>query len=109
MLIALKIDVTKLDKARFFQGKNGAVYADLLLNLKDDLSEDQYGNCGFMSQSVTKEERLAGTKLPILGNAKLLAGPKQEPASGQGHRLSPPASNNPATPQNFADDTDIPF
>jgi len=101
MLIALKIDVTKLEKARFFQGKNGAVYADLILNLKDDLAEDQYGNCGFMAQSVTKDERTAGTKLPICGNAKLLAGPKAEQAK--------PRQPAPAPRNDFADDDSVPF
>ena len=100
MLIALKIDVTKLDKARFFQGKNGAIYADLLFNVKDDMSEDQYGNCGFVTQSVTKEERTQGVKLPICGNAKLLTAAK--PASPK--PAPPPAPKN-----DFADDDSVPF
>jgi len=98
MLIALKIDVTKLEKARFFQGKNGAIYADLLLNVKDDFSADQYGNCGFMTQSVTKEERLQGVKLPICGNGKILSAPKQAPAPA-----TPPPSDD------FANEGSIPF
>ncbi len=111
MIIALKIDVTKLDKSRFFQGKNGAIYADVILNLKDDLSEDQYGQCGFMSQSVTKEERQAGTKLPICGNAKLLSGPRQDAPPAQAQRQAPPASNRPAPPprNDFAEDDTVPF
>jgi hypothetical protein len=40
--------------------------------LRDD--KDQYGNDGFVSQSVTKEERENGVKMPILGNAKWLVG-----------------------------------
>ena len=68
--IALKIDVSKLDKARFFHGKNGAVYADLT-GFVDLDQEDQYGNHGFITQSISKEERDSGLKLPILGNSKV--------------------------------------
>jgi nucleoside-triphosphatase THEP1 len=104
MLIALKIDVTKLDKSRFFKGKTGAVYADLIVNLKDDLAPDEYGNCGFISQSVTKEERLTGTRLPICGNAKLLAGAKAAatPTTAKTAALQAPKND-------FADDDSVPF
>ncbi len=98
MLISLKIDVTKLEKQRFFKGKAGAVYADLLLNVKDDFSADQYGNCGFIVQSVTKEERLQGVKLPICGNGKILTGPN--PAAAP---TTPPPAND------FADEGGVPF
>ena len=68
--ISLKIDVSKLDKSRFFHGKNGAIYADLT-GFVDVETEDQYGNNGFITQSINKEERDAGLKLPILGNSKV--------------------------------------
>ena len=98
MLIAIKIDVTKLEKARFFTGKTGAVYADLLLNVKDDFAANQYGDCGFIVQSVTKEEREAGTKLPICGNAKVLTAARPaRPAT------TPPPAND------FADEGSVPF
>jgi hypothetical protein len=29
---------------------------------------DQYGNIGFVTQQISKEEREAGTKAPIIGN-----------------------------------------
>jgi len=105
MLIALKIDVTKLDESRFFQGKNGAVYADILLNLKDDFCEDQYGNCGFMTQSVTKEERLQGVKLPICGNGKMLSGARPSPAPVAPRQAAP----TPPPRKDFADDDSVPF
>ena len=101
MLIAIKIDVTKLEKARFFTGKTGAVYADLLLNVKDDFAADQYGNCGFIVQSVTKEEREAGTKLPICGNAKVLIAAK--PAAPARPATTPPPAND------FTDEGSVPF
>ena len=65
--IALKIDVTKIDKERLFKGKK-AVYLDAILMF--DTEKDKYDNNGMIVQSVSKEERQAGTRGNILGNAK---------------------------------------
>jgi hypothetical protein len=105
--IALKIDVTKLDKARFYKGQKGT-YADL--NILVDLDQtDDYGNHGFITQSVTKEEREAGVKLPILGNGKIYW---RDQVQQQGYQ-PPPAQqqqkqNAPPVPPP-ADDDDLPF
>jgi hypothetical protein len=68
--VNLKIDVTKIDKSRFFIGKNGAKYLDMtaFIDLKE---QDQYGNNGMIVQPVSKEEKQAGVKGPILGNSKV--------------------------------------
>ena len=66
--IQLKIDVTKIDKARLFKGQKGT-YLDAVILIRDEV--DQYGNNGMIVQSVTKEEREAGVKGPILGNVKV--------------------------------------
>jgi len=68
-LIAIKIDVTKIDKARLFEGQKGS-YLDATVFLNDE--EDQYGNNGMITQSVSKEERESGVKGNILGNVKIL-------------------------------------
>lgn len=65
-----KIDVTKLDKTRFFHGKDGAVYLDLDFKTNKD-GPDKWGQAGFIIQSPTKEERAAKTKMPIVGNFKV--------------------------------------
>jgi len=67
--INLKIDVTKIDKERLFQGKKGT-YLDATIFLNVD-QEDQYGNHGFIAQAVTKEEKEAGAQGNILGNGKI--------------------------------------
>ena len=67
--IQLKIDVTKIDKARLFIGAKGT-YLDAVLFLNDE--PDHYGNNGMIVQSASKEERAAGQRGAILGNAKLL-------------------------------------
>jgi hypothetical protein len=65
--IALKIDVSKIDKSRLFKGQKGT-YLDAVLFY--DENSDQYGNNGMIVQSVSKEERAQGIKGAILGNGK---------------------------------------
>jgi len=69
-LVAIKIDVTKIDKARLFQGKNGAQYLDATVFINEE--PGQYGDNGMITQSVSKEERESGVKGAILGNVKVL-------------------------------------
>lgn len=68
-LISLSIDVEKLDPKRLYKGKKGK-YLSATLFLKEEV--DQYGNNGFIVESITKEEREAGQKGTIIGNAKFL-------------------------------------
>lgn len=67
--ISLKIDVTKLDKSRFFVGQKGT-YTDLTVFI-DSENPSQYGDHGGISQSATQEERGQGVKMPFIGNAKI--------------------------------------
>lgn len=67
--INVRIDVTKIDKARLYKGAKGT-YLDLTTFVDTD-NKDQYDNNGFVSHSQTKEEREAGEKTPILGNVKV--------------------------------------
>lgn len=67
--ISIKIDVTKIDKARIYQGQKGK-YIDLTTFIDTD-NPSQYGDHGFISQSVTKEEREQKIQTPILGNVKV--------------------------------------
>ena len=59
--ISIKLDVKKLDKARFFAAQSGALYVDLTMFLDPD-SEGQYGDHGFITQSTSKEEREQGAQ-----------------------------------------------
>jgi hypothetical protein len=76
--IKLKIDVTKIDKSKLFQGAKGT-YLDAVVFLKDEV--DQYGNNGMIVQSVTKEEREQGIKGAILGNSSPVG--QQQPQQEQ--------------------------
>jgi hypothetical protein len=67
--VSLKINVSKIEKARLFKGEKGQ-YLDATVFI--DLDElDQYGNSGMITQDVSKEEKQAGTKGAILGNGKV--------------------------------------
>jgi len=70
--IAVKIDVTKIEKARLFKGAKG-VYLDALLVPK----RSDYGDDFMIVQSVSKEEREQGIKGPIIGNARYIKGREQ--------------------------------
>lgn len=76
-MITGKIDVTKITKSRLFKGAKGT-YLDIVLI---ETPNSQYGDY-MIVESVTKEEREAGKKGPILGNAKILGqrAPQQQSA-----------------------------
>jgi hypothetical protein len=63
MPISISVNVSKLDKDKFFKGKKG-VYADLVLWESPD---SEYGDY------LVKQKGDKGEKLPILGNAKNFA------------------------------------
>lgn len=68
--ISVKIDVSKIEKSRLYKGQKGT-YLDLTTFINTD-ELDQYENNGFISQTMTKEERETGVeKTPILGNVKV--------------------------------------
>lgn len=102
--LTVRIDVSKIDKSRLYKGAKGT-YLDLYTRVNLD-ETDKYDNNGFISQSVTKEEREAGTQTPILGNCKVVFSAEDDSA---------PQNNG--TPQsktfaesNLADlEDDIPF
>lgn len=102
MIIKVKIDVTKIDKARLFAGKNGAKYLDCTLLGKDE--PDQYGNDFMIVQDVSKEERLAGTKGAILGNAK-----KMEQTQRQNTQRATKAAHKAADEATPPEDDPVPF
>jgi hypothetical protein len=84
-LISIKIDVTKIDKARLFKGEKGT-YLDADLWINDE--PDQYGNDGSISMSQTKEEREAKIAKIYIGKGKKVYGwdgeaskPKAKPAA----------------------------
>ncbi len=67
--VNLKIDVTRIDKTRIFNGDKGKYLdAQVFINLEES---DQYGNNGMITQQISEAERKSGVKSPILGNCKI--------------------------------------
>ena len=88
--VSLKIDVSKIDKARLFKGQKG-VYLDATVFI--DLQElDQYGNSGMITQDVSKEEKEQEVRGNILGNCKLFwkdGGQQQSAPQSQQQQAQP--------------------
>lgn len=103
-VIVAKLDVTKVDKARLFAGKNGAKYLDIVLIPS---ANDRYGNDYMVTQSVSKEEREKGVKGAILGNAKILGGRSDNDRGQRAPSGANPGSAKPAAAQE--PDEDVPF
>jgi len=98
------IDVTKLDKTRFYQGKKGT-YANLTVFV--DSEQSQYGDNGVITQQLTKEEREQKLKLPILGNATIFYTNDADNFAQQKAQQTAPAHHETPPIEDF--DDDIPF
>jgi len=85
-LISLSIDVSKIDAKRLYKGKKGQ-YLSATLFLKEEV--DQYGNNGFIVESITKEEREQGKKGTILGNAKFMPAGGSKPTQSMDFEDAP--------------------
>jgi hypothetical protein len=68
-LIAISIDVTKLDKSKLVKGKKGT-YANITVSVNDE--DDQFGNNTSVWESQTKEERDDKVDRNFLGNGKVV-------------------------------------
>ena len=67
-IINVKVDVTKLDKSKFFAGKKGT-YANITV-AENMNGESEYGDTHYVFESQSKEERDAKTPKNYLGNGK---------------------------------------
>jgi hypothetical protein len=81
-LITAKIDVRKLDKLRFFEGKpdkdgHKPLYADIVLVARKEVGK--FGDTHIVKQSKKKDEQV---DMPIIGSATQRApyGAQQQPA-----------------------------
>jgi hypothetical protein len=99
--VAIRIDVSKIDKARLFKGQKG-IYLDATAFI--DLDQlDEYGNSGMITQDVSKDERAQGVKGNILGNSKVFFKDGGQPQSGAHQPQSQPQA------QPADDFSDVPF
>ena len=103
----LSIDVTKLDKSRFYKGKKGT-YAKLTCFV-DTEETSQYGDNGTIMQELSKEDRDNGVKLPILGNAKVFWQDGQRKSTNQQQTRKQEPQNNQNNGYDDVIDSEIPF
>lgn len=101
-MITVKIDVTKIDKARLFKGAKGT-YLDLILI---ETPGGEYGDY-MVKQSITKEEREAKLQMPILGNGKNMGGGSRPSPSRSAPQRQPAPPPRQAPQENL--DEDVPF
>lgn len=92
-IINVKVDVRKLEKARFFEGKpdkNGhkPLYADLVLIPKKEVG--MYGDTHLVVQSKKKEENI---QMPIIGNATERGGAAPKAPAAKHANPQPPEEN----------------
>tara|TARA_R110000803_G_scaffold100470_1_gene168529 strand:+ start:143 stop:457 length:315 start_codon:yes stop_codon:yes gene_type:complete len=99
--ISASIDVSKIDKEKLIKGKKGT-YLNITAFVDLD-NKDQYDNNGMVTQSVTSEEREAGTRGVILGNTKVFF-------QGESKQNKPKQNISPLQVESFEDlSDDIPF
>ena len=91
--VELRIDVTKIDKARIFTGKKGK-YLTMTAFIDLD-TQDQYGNNGMITHAKLEGE----DKAPILGNSKVFWRDDQPQQQRQ----------QPSSFDQFDDAEDLPF
>lgn len=111
-MISLKLNLSLVDTKRLYKGMKGE-YLSAVLYLNPVV--DQYGNNGFVVESISAEERKMGQRGTILGNAKILVSNNQntDPAPSF---IPPPVPSQtpqyrpsmPPAPGSY-DDTDLPF
>lgn len=66
-MITIRLDVTKINKARLFKGEKGTYLNCTLI----ETPNSEYGDY-MIVEETTKAERDAGTKGTILGNGKII-------------------------------------
>lgn len=88
------------DVNHLVQGKEGALYLNINAVIKDE--EDQYGQHGFVSQTVDSKKYKNATdaqkeefqKLPILGNLKDFSGGGNDNTGAASEKVFTPDSND---------------
>lgn len=99
--ISASIDVSKIDKEKLIKGKKGT-YLNITAFVDLD-NKDQYDNNGMVTQSVTSEEREAGTRGVILGNTKVFF-------QGESKQNKQKQNISPLQREDFVDlSNDVPF
>jgi hypothetical protein len=99
--IKIRVDVSKIDKARLYKGAKGT-YLTMTTFIDTD-QQDEYGNNGFVAHKKEKDEQ---GNTPILGNAKVFWSEQGQP---QPRQQQAPQQQYKQAEDNFDDDSSLPF
>lgn len=104
-IISANIDLTKIEKAKIYEGKKGKYYP-ITIVLNDELG--QYGDSGYIQTEQTKDERDAKLPKSYLGNVKVVwtNGSNVDAAARDGGGGQPQQG---FAPQQSAPEPDLPF
>lgn len=91
-IVSASIDLSKIDKAKIINGKEGRMYLDITIIVNDEA--DKYGQDTQIIQGQTKEEREAKAPKNYLGNGKTIWSGQSKPKP-EGGTLSPVSSDLP--------------
>ena len=87
-IIGASIDLTKIDKGRIIEGKNGQKFYPISIIINDQ--KDQYNNDVSITEGQTKEERERKEKKKYIGNGRILWNkPVTSPAGFSGESFEP--------------------
>jgi len=105
-IISANIDLTKIEKAKIYEGKKGKYYP-ITIVLNDELG--QYGDSGYIQTEQTKDERDAKLPKSYLGNVKVVwtNGSNVDAAARDGGGGGQPQQG--FAPQQSAPEPDLPF
>ncbi len=103
--INFDMDLTKIDKSRIRESEKGGKYANFTVFCNTDKVYDDYGNSGFVSQALNKQDfdnqrnGIELPEMPNIGKAKVVY-PKSDPTV-EPQNTKPKIADN-----NFDDDID---
>ena len=101
-LAQISIDLTKLDKTKIVNGKNGQKYYNLSLSV-NDLS-DNYGNNIQVTEPQSKEQRDLKEPRTFYGNGRVIWTDGKIEVAKKNEITNPPAST-----ASMSDNDDLPF
>ena len=101
-LAQISIDLTKLDKTKIVNGKNGQKYYNLNIGINDN--SDNYGNNIQVTEPQTQEQRAAKEPKTFYGNGKVFWTDGKIEVAKKNEIVHATIINS-----NVADNNDLPF
>ena len=101
-IASISIDLSKLDKSKIVNGKNGQKYYNLNIGINDN--SDNYGNNIQVTEPQSQEQRAAKEPKTFYGNGKVFWTDGKIEVAKKNEIVTSNASSS-----NVADNDDLPF